>query len=218
MVKLNLKLLLTVSAVALAVFVFYRSFKIVERFDDCWCRADGGHSQSQGDLTPQIQRFAQILSNSKYLVAREAGTSMLYFSHAPLSPNSNWTYMNGLLGNIALSDKYILGTNRDGTIFAADVSAATDAVYTNPGWFGIPGVALQVAVADDTLWVVNSSGAIFSCTGPCKDGKWTAVNGGGFDIGYDQANKRLVLRGNDNKRYLCPSAAGSQCTGNWVQG
>ena len=205
--------ILVLSAVLFFVgWYFFTHFKVVEKFDECWCRADGS-SQSTGDLTPQFRRFAQLLTNSKWLVGREAGTSRLYYAPAPLKPDTTWKYMNGLLGNIALSDKYILGTNRDSTIYAADVSSGLETAYSSPGWYQVPGAALQVAVADDKLWVVNSAGAIYRSNG--ADGAkatWTQINGAGFDIGYDSVKKNLLVRGTDNGYYTCAAPCDQ---GNW---
>lgn len=206
-----------IMGVILGGLIYFAYTKVlVEKFGECWCRADGGQSQSQGDLTPHLRRFAQILTNSKYLVGREAGTSMLYWAPAPLKPDSKWTAMGGgLLGNIALSDRFILGTNRDGGIYAADLSAATDAVYSAPAYYQIPGGALQVAVAEDKFFVLNAAGEIYSA--PASAGAkatWTKLNGAGYDIGYDAIIKKLVLRGTDNKRYLCDFPCN---TGSWTQ-
>lgn len=159
------------------------------------------------DIKPFLQRFAQILVNSKFALLREQGTDRLYATSLPLG-GAPLRFLNGYLSNVALSDFYILGVNRDNSIFAADCSGG----FENIKFYNVPGGALQVAVVDKAMWVVNSAGEIFTCPDGCKTGQWSKIPGTALDIGTDLKGN-VVVRGTDNAMYVC----NSPCTGTWVK-
>ena len=162
------------------------------------------------ELNGLFRRFAQILVNSTFVLLREAGTDRLFITSAPLG-TSKLVFLNAYLSNIALSDQYILGTNRDGSIYAADLSTVSVTLTQMPQFYKVPGGALQVAVAGRQMWVVSSAGDIYTCPDGCKNGQWTKIPGQAWDIGVMDGT--VVIRGTDNNVYTCTQP----CTGNWVQ-
>ena len=157
-------------------------------------------------LNGLFQRFAQILVNSYFALLREAGTDRLFITTLPIG-TGRLVFLNAYLSNVALSDQYILGTNRDGSIYAADIGEKTPL----PQFYKVPGGALQVAVAGRQMWIVNSAGDIYTCPDGCKNGQWTKIPGQAWAIGV--VDGRIVIRGIDNNIYICTQP----CTGNWVK-
>ena len=210
--------------VVVGLIVFAKYSGVIEAFE-CWCRDSSsgaaGTVPAVGNVTAQLQRFTQIVSNSKWMVGVEAGTDKLFYSPLPLTPNSVWKSANGSLEYISISDQYLLGTNRDGTIYATDVSSGLESAYSNPAWYNIPGSLFRTAILGNTFYGINGAGNFYSCapgaagTQTCKSGNWTSFPGAGMSIAADPVKNVIITRGTDNNTYTCPSNCSSSVQ--WVK-
>jgi hypothetical protein len=167
-----------------------------------------------GAMTKHIRRFPQMVANSKWVVGVEGGSHRLFYAPNPLTKKSVWKNMNGaLLESISLSDSYILGNNRDGSIYAADVSSGLETAYSGASFWNIRGQLYQTALLGDNMYGVNGAGNFFQCAGACKDGSWSGFGGAGMSIEADRKANVLKTRGTDNSTYTCPYPC---ATGAWA--
>lgn len=217
MAKTNLTSLAVPVIVLIIVVALLKVSGVTEAFE-CWCRDGSGDltptgGAGPGDVTAQLKRFTMIVSNSKWMVGTENGTDRLFYARLPLTSSTVWKSMPGLLEWISLNDNYLLGTNRDSTIYATDVSSGLETAYSAPAFWNVPGGLYRTALLGKTMYGINNNGQFYRCNpGDCRDGKWSSFPGAGMSIASDPVKNVITTRGTDNKIYVCSDP----CNGSWT--